>query len=209
MDTPNSLAEHCINQQIFALDYLHKVIKTKEYELARDVIEQAAKSNYTRRVLTAGVGKNANIATKIAETMMSLGIAAGSINVSHLGHGDYGGIGHNDVIIHISRSGTTSEMVEAMRHICDIRPHVTQILVHCNKDKPKNIHANIELFIGAVVEGDEFGLAPTTSTTALLCILDCLSVEVSHNIGFKRMDFLTFHPPGAFGQLLQAEKKGS
>jgi arabinose-5-phosphate isomerase len=96
-------------------------------------------------------------------------------------------------------------MLEAIKHIKLIRPSVTQILIHCKKDKPKNENVNVELFIGAVAEGDEFGLAPTTSTTALLCILDCISVQVSHNIDFKRLDFLKFHPDGALGAMLKAE----
>jgi arabinose-5-phosphate isomerase len=100
-------------------------------------------------------------------------------------------------------------MMEAMKHIRLIRPDVCQILIHCKKDKPLNEFADIELFIGAVAEGDEFGLAPTTSTTALLCTLDCLSVEASHAIGFKRLDFLKFHPSGALGEMLSAEVKAS
>lgn len=200
------LATQCIDRQIAALSRLHAVIKTNEYQSIVRLVVDVAKLNYKARVMIAGVGKNANIASKISETMASLGIPSFYLNVSHCGHGDFGFIGHEDVIIHISRSGTTREMVVAMEHIRLIRPNVKQVLIHCKKDKAKNPHAAIELFIGAVAEGDEFGLAPTTSTTALLCTLDCISVEVSHNIGFERLDFLKFHPDGALGDLLKAEQ---
>jgi arabinose-5-phosphate isomerase len=110
------------------------------------------------------------------------------------------------VIIHISRSGTTREMLEAIEHISLIRPTVTQILIHCKPTKPRNENVQIEICLGAVPEGDEHALAPTTSTTQLLCFLDCVSVQASHNIGFERLDFLKYHPDGALGEMLKAEK---
>lgn len=201
----NTLATQCIDRQVAALARLHAVIETEEYQIITELVTEIAKMNFTARVMIAGVGKNSNIASKISETMASLGIPSFYLNVSHCGHGDFGFIGPNDVIIHISRSGQTREMLEAIKHIKLIRPNVNQVLIHCKKDKPKNEDVNIELFIGSVAEGDEFGLAPTTSTTALLCILDCISVQVSHNIGFKRLDFLKYHPDGALGAMLKAE----
>jgi len=201
----NELATQCIDRQVAALARLHAVIETAEYNQIVEIVTEVAKQNYASRVLIAGVGKNSNIASKIAETMASLGIPSFYLNVSHCGHGDFGFVGPNDVIIHISRSGQTREMMVAMEHLKLIRPDVVQILIHCKKDKPANKFADVELFIGAVAEGDEFGLAPTTSTTALLCTLDCISVQVSHNIGFKRLDFLKFHPDGALGEMLKAE----
>lgn len=199
------LATQCIDRQIAALSRLHHVVQTPEYARLLYQIISVAQDNYQRRVMIAGVGKNSNIASKIAETMASLGIPSMPLNISHCGHGDFGYIGHNDVIIHISRSGTTREMMIAMEHIKLIRPSVVQCLIHCKADKEPNKFADLELFIGAVAEGDEFSLAPTTSTTALLCTLDTLSVQASHAIGFKRLDFLKYHPDGALGDMLKAE----
>ncbi len=201
----NELATTCIDRQIAALSRLHGVIATDEYNTIVELVTNIATQNYSARVMIAGVGKNSNIASKISETMASLGIPSFYLNVSHCGHGDFGFVGPNDIIIHISRSGTTREMVIAIEHLRLIRPNVKQILIHCKKDKPKNPNADVELFIGAVAEGDEFGLAPTTSTTALLCTLDCISVQVSHNIGFQRLDFLKYHPDGNLGEMLRAE----
>jgi arabinose-5-phosphate isomerase len=201
----NTLATQCIDRQSAAIARLHAVIETAEYQIITELVTEIAGMDYNARVVIAGVGKNANIAHKISETMASLGIPSFFLNVSHCGHGDYGFVGHNDVVIHISRSGQTREMLEVIKHLKVIRPNVNQVLIHCKKDKPKNEDVNIELFIGSVAEGDEFGLAPTTSTTALLCILDCISVQVSHNLGFKRLDFLKFHPDGKLGELLKQE----
>jgi D-arabinose 5-phosphate isomerase GutQ len=206
-----SLAKQNIDRQLAAIQNLYPVLETKEYQEIVSAVSFVATNSYKSRVLMAGVGKNANIASKIAETMASLGIPSMPLNVSHLGHGDFGYIGHTDVIIHISRSGTTNEMLVAIEHIARIRPGVTQILIHCKPTKPKNETVDFELCIGAVKEGDEHGLAPTTSTTALLCILDCISVEASHAANFGRLDFLKYHPDGALGEMLKAEtaKAGS
>lgn len=203
-----TLAAQCIDRQIAALSRLHRVVATSEYSQILNKICEIAKTNYARRVMIAGVGKNANIASKISETMASLGIPSFYLNVSHCGHGDLGFVGPTDMVIHISRSGTTREMMFVIDHLREIRPDVFQVLIHCKTNKVVNPNIDVELFIGDVAEGDEFALAPTTSTTALLCTLDCLSVEASHAIGFQRLDFLKFHPDGALGDMLKKEKKG-
>ena len=201
-----NLAMHCINQQVAALNNLYKVIATAEYAEIISVLQEYANPNdYSRRIILAGVGKNSNIAAKISETMASLGIPSFYLNITHCGHGDFGFIGHKDVIIHISRSGQTQEMLEVINYVKIIRPNVKQILIHCKKDKPAS-RADYELFIGGVVEGDKEGLAPTTSTTALLCILDCIAVTLSDLGGFQRADFLKYHPAGALGAMLKAEQ---
>lgn len=197
-----------IERQAQAINNLRTVIDSEKFnDLVWLVTELSKKRN--GRVLMAGVGKNANIASKIAETMASLGIPSMPLNVSHLGHGDYGYVMENDIVIHISRSGSTREMLEAISHIKLIRPGVQQVLVHCKPTKADNPEVNLEICIGGVAEGDAHGLAPTTSTTALLCFLDCLTVQVSNNIGFERLDFLKFHPDGALGEMLKAEVKAN
>ena len=203
----NALAQQVIDRQIEALNLLPDVLDTPAAEILVGIVTNVAlDQSLGRRILMAGVGKNSNIASKISQTMASLGIPSMALNVSHLGHGDYGYIGHNDVIIHISRSGTTREMLEGIEHIALIRPNVNQILIHCKPSKPKNPTVQLEICLGAVPEGDEHALAPTTSTTQLLCFLDCISVQASHNIGFQRLDFLKFHPDGALGDMLKKEK---
>lgn len=193
----------CITKQINALDNLYDVISTQEY---LNIVEFLSTfKDYSKRIILAGVGKNSNIATKISETMASLGIPSFYLNITHCGHGDFGFIGHDDCIVHISRSGQTQEMLEVINYVKIIRPNVKQILIHCKKEKAPS-GADFELFIGGVEEGDAEGLAPTTSTTALLCILDCISVVLSERLGFTRMDFLKYHPAGALGAMLKQEK---
>ncbi len=199
----SQLEKSCIDKEIAALHNLYEVINTEEYKVIVDFL--STYTDYSKRIILAGVGKNSNIATKISETMASLGIPSFYVNISQCIHGDYGFIGTEDCIIHISRSGQTEEMIQVIDYVKAIRPNVKQILIHCKKDKPKS-NADFELFIGTVVEGDKEGLAPTSSTTALLCILDCISVTLSDRAGFSRMDFLKYHPGGALGELLRKEK---
>jgi arabinose-5-phosphate isomerase len=200
------LALQVIERQLQALALLPSVVYSGEYDKLVAEVTSIAMRSSGARVLMAGVGKNSNIASKISQTMASLGIPSMALNVSHLGHGDYGYIGKNDMIIHISRSGQTREMLEAIEHIKLIFPNVKQVLVHCKPSKPVNANLDLEICLGSVPEGDEHQLAPTTSTTQLLCFLDCVSVQVSHNIGFERIDFLRFHPDGALGAMLKAEQ---
>lgn len=201
------LALNCINQQIAALNNLREVVQTNEYAKIVQLVTNIARLNHKHKVLIAGVGKNAAIASKISDTMVSLGIPSYPLNVSHLGHGDYGRIGPHDAIIHISRSGETQEMLDAIQYINSEFKNVSQVLIHCKSGKPRNPNVEVELFIGGVVEGDEFNLAPTTSTTALLCVLDCISVQASSAMEFKRTDFLRFHPSGALGKMLKQEQE--
>ena len=203
-----SIAKTCIDKQVAALNNLYDVIDGEEYlsivEMLSETIDFDA---YDNRIIVTGVGKNSNIASKISETMASLGIPSFYLNTAHVPHGDLGFVGYHDVVIHISRSGTTDEMLFVVDQIKKVRPNVKQVLVHCNKNKPTASGCDFELFAGAVVEGDEHGLAPTSSTTALLCILDCISVTLSSMIGFSRQDFLSYHPAGALGKMLKAEQE--
>lgn len=202
-------AFHCIDKELEAIKNLYDVVKTKEYV---SIINHLSNyTDYTKRILVTGIGKNSNIATKIAETMASLGIPAFYLNTAHVSHGDYGFIGPEDTIIHISRSGKTREMIETICYIDKEMPSVKQVLVHNNskleEQEPLALKADYVLFAGDVQEGDEHGLAPTSSTTALLCILDCISVTLSKMQNFGRYDFLRLHPAGSLGTMLKSEKE--
>ena len=190
------LAERCLNKELEGLEMLRQVIHSEEY--LKILNHLSAYTDYSRRIIITGVGKNSNIAEKSAATFASLGIPVQSLNTSHCPHGDYGSIGPNDTIIHISRSGNTKEMLEVIHHVSGNYPNVVQILIHCNSKK-KPSECQYELWLGDVQEGDEFGLAPTSTTTTILCLLDTLAVVLSNAIGFKPLDFFKYHPGGSLG----------
>lgn len=190
------LAERCLDKEIEGLEMLRGVIKSSEYLTILDHLSKH--SDFSSRIIITGVGKNSNVAEKAAATFASLGIPVLSLNTSHCAHGDYGLIGPNDTIIHISRSGNTAEMLEVIHYVSNNFHNVTQILIHCNSKK-KHSECDYELWLGDIREGDEFGLAPTSTTTAILCLLDTLAVVLSNKIGFKPLDFFRYHPGGNLG----------
>ncbi len=190
------LIDQCIGKGIDGLTGLYAIVRTPEFQ---SIIEHLSTfTDYSKRIIVAGVGKNSFIAEKATATMASLGIPAMPLNITHCSHGDFGAIGPNDTVIHISRSGKTKEMLEVIDYVSSVHPKVKQILIHCNSKKEKSA-ADFELWCGDVQEGDKFGLAPTSTTTTLLCLLDVIAVELSHRSGFGALDFFKYHPGGSLG----------
>lgn len=190
----------CIDNAIQALSNLEHIINTEQYSKIYYKLLKVAKSNNSKIIIT-GLGKNAHIAAKISDTMVSLGIPAMYLDTVHYFHGNAGYISNNDIIINISRSGTTDELLNLMDHLSNHRPNIIQILIHCNKSIDNTNTYN--LYCGPINEGDEYNLAPTTSTTVILGLLDAISVQLSHDLNFTKEDFLSFHPGGALGKQLR------
>lgn len=205
------LALKVVEDQNDALDYLHTAIAVNgdKYSNMIDILKVVAASNYRQRIMITGVGKNSNLATKASETFASLGIPSMYLNTCHYSHGDAGFIGHDDVVIHVSRSGKTEEMQYMARHLKTIRPNVLQILLHCNSQLTEEQKApfDIEFGIPGIVECDDNHLAPTTSTTVLLVLLDTIGVILSRHLRFTREDFYSYHPGGSLGAMLKSESK--
>lgn len=202
-------AKRVLNEQADAVVMLRNVIEANpyQYDAIIEALWPVATGYYERRIIITGVGKNANLAMKASETFASLGIPSMYLNSCHYSHGDAGFIGPEDIVIHVSRSGTTAELVFAAEHLKKIRPDVVQILLHCNPDKKEHNAFDIEFCTGKAVESDVHRLAPTTSTTVLLALLDTIGINLSRMRGFERLDFLKFHPGGALGQMLKDETK--
>jgi len=162
------------------------------------------------KICITGVGKNASLAMKASETFASLGLRSAYLNTSHLSHGDFGFIGDEDIVIHLSRSGQTIEMLSAAAHLDKIKPNVVQVLLTCQPIEFFLNSFNHRIFdwiiyTGKVTEIDLHALAPTTSTTILLTLLDLIGTQLSEKIGFTREDFLKYHPGGALGAMLREE----
>lgn len=207
---PIDRAKHALVLQAQALDILTSVVQNdeKNYLQILSVLGIPGLSNYEGRVIITGVGKNANIATKASETMASLGIPSMYLNTGHYSHGDAGFIGPDDVVVHISRSGKTEEMLGVVAHLRSIRPGVNQILLHCNPDLSTDILRMFDynFCTGKAIEIDDNKLAPTMSTTLLLALIDTFAINLSAARNFTPDDFLTFHPGGALGAMLRGDK---
>lgn len=206
---PIDRAKNALELQSQALDMLTSIVEKdyRNYLEILAVLGVPGLSDYEGRVIITGVGKNANIATKASETMASLGIPSMYLNTGHYSHGDAGFIGPNDVLVHISRSGKTEEMLGVVAHLRSIRPGVNQILLHCNPSLPDDI---LKMFdynfcTGRAIEIDDNKLAPTMSTTLLLALIDTFAINLSAARRFTPDDFLRFHPGGSLGAQLRGE----
>lgn len=206
---PIDRAKNALELQSQALDMLISIVEKdyRNYLEILAVLGVPGLSDYEGRVIITGVGKNANIATKASETMASLGIPSMYLNTGHYSHGDAGFIGPNDVLVHISRSGKTEEMLGVVAHLRGIRPGVNQILLHCNPSLPDDI---LKMFdynfcTGRAIEIDDNKLAPTMSTTLLLALIDTFAINLSAARRFTPDDFLRFHPGGSLGAQLRGE----
>ena len=154
----------------------------------------------TGRVIVTGIGKSANIATKIVATLNSTGTPAIFMHAADAIHGDLGTIQENDTVICISKSGNTPEI------------KVLVPLIKANNNKLIAITGNVDSFLGkqadfvlnAYVEKEACpnNLAPTTSTTAQLVIGDALAMCLLDLRGFSSKDFARFHPGGSLGKQL-------
>ena len=156
--------------------------------------------NCKGRVVVSGVGKSGHIGRKLAATLASTGTPAFFVHAAEAAHGDLGMITKNDVVIAISNSGTTSELLTIVPLLK--REGTPLIAMTSSPDSTLAHYADIHLDIGVRQEACPLGLAPTTSTTATLAMGDALAVACLDAKGFNAEDFAHSHPGGALGRRL-------
>jgi arabinose-5-phosphate isomerase len=156
--------------------------------------------NANGRVIVTGIGKSANIATKIVATFNSTGTPAIFMHAADAIHGDLGIIQKNDIVICISKSGNTPEI----KVLVPLIKNYGNKIVALTGNKDSFLGTNADFVLNAYVEKEACpnNLAPTTSTTAQLVLGDALAVcllELNH---FSSKDFAKYHPGGALGKKL-------
>ena len=156
--------------------------------------------NSNGRVIVTGIGKSANIATKIVATMNSTGTPAVFMHAADAIHGDLGNIQKSDVVICISKSGNTPEIKVLLPLIKNSGNQI--IAITGNPDSFLGKHADHVLNSHVEKEACPNNLAPTTSTTAQLVIGDALAVCLLSMKDFTSRDFAKYHPGGTLGKKL-------
>lgn len=156
--------------------------------------------NSNGRVIVTGIGKSANIATKIVATFNSTGTPAIFMHAADAIHGDLGTIQQNDVVICISKSGNTPEIKVLVPLIKNYGNKIIAITGNINSF----LGLNADFALNSYVEKEACpnNLAPTTSTTAQLVIGDALAVCLLELNNFSSIDFAKYHPGGALGKKL-------
>lgn len=154
----------------------------------------------TGRVIVTGMGKSGHIGKKIAATLASTGTPAYFVHPGEASHGDLGMITKNDIVLAISYSGTSGEIVTLLPLLK--RAGIKIISMSANAQSTLGEVAEVNLDISVVTEACPLDLAPTSSTTATLVMGDALAIALLEARGFTAEDFAFSHPGGALGRKL-------
>src|SRR3989475_4078221 len=152
------------------------------------------------RVVVSGVGKSGHIARKIASTLASTGTPAFFVHAAEASHGDLGMITRDDVVVLLSNSGETDELVSLLPHLK--RQGARLIALTGNEGSSLALAADVHLDASVDIEACPLGLAPTASTTAALALGDALALTLLDARGFSVEDFARAHPGGSLGRRL-------
>jgi arabinose-5-phosphate isomerase len=152
------------------------------------------------KLITLGVGKSGLAAQKVAATMRSVGLPAVYLNASDSLHGDLGVVSDGDVVMMVSKSGTTREVLQLIPHLRS--RGATLIAVVGNVSSPMGVEADIALDGSVEAEGCPLDTAPMASVLVAIAIGDALAAAVTTARGFTQDDFARLHPAGALGARL-------
>ncbi len=152
----------------------------------------------TGRLVLTGMGKSGIICRKIAATMRSTGTPANFMHPAEAIHGDLGMVTKDDLVVAVSQSGTTEEILNLLAVLRRIG--VLLIAITSSPDSPLAETADLHLDVGVRREACPMNLAPTASTTASLALGDAMAMAVSVKKGFKEEDFARLHPGGKLGK---------
>ncbi len=188
------IAIHVIADEKKAIEELEKYIDNSFSDAVETIFSASG------RVIITGIGKSANIATKIVSTFNSTGTPALFMHAADAIHGDLGMIQQDDVVICISKSGNTPEIKVLIPLVKDFGNRLIAIVG--NPDSFLAHEADIVLNTSVAHEACPNNLAPTSSTTAQLVMGDALAVALIECRNFTARDFARFHPGGALGKQL-------
>ena len=152
------------------------------------------------RVVITGMGKAGIIGQKLSATLASTGTPSLSFHPAEAIHGDLGRVTREDVVIALSNSGETEEIIKLLPTIKKIGAKLVGLTGNLNSTLAET--SDVALDIGVKEEACPLGLAPTASTTAMLAMGDALAIALLEKKGFKEEDFAFYHPGGSLGKRL-------
>jgi len=196
------------------------VVATRALALARDVLGTEARAidalagrlgasfvsavqalhDCRGRVVVSGLGKSGHVARKLAATLASTGTPAFFVHPAEAQHGDLGMITPDDVVVMLSNSGETDELVTLVPHLK--RQGAAIVAITGNEQSSLATAADVHLDAAVSAEACPLGLAPTASTTAALALGDALALALLDARGFSADDFARAHPGGSLGRKL-------
>lgn len=150
------------------------------------------------KIVFTGVGKSGLVARKLSATFSSIGYPSVFLHPTEALHGDIGIVQNDDVVISISKSGNTKEIVEIYPHLKTRK--VSTIAITGNSESYLNRESEVSLDASVSVESCPINLAPTTSTSVALALGDAIAIGLMKVDGFSEEDFSKFHPQGQIGR---------
>lgn len=168
---------------------------TEAVAIIRNLVHHASGS-----VIVTGMGKAGLIGQKITATLASTGARAHFLHPAEAFHGDLGRVQAGDVVLVLTQSGETPEVTQLLPSFRDL--DVAVVAITASKESTVGRAATIVIELGQLEEACSLGLAPSTSTTAMLAVGDALALVLSKLQGFKAEDFARYHPGGSLGRKL-------
>jgi arabinose-5-phosphate isomerase len=150
------------------------------------------------RIVVTGMGKTGLIGQKISATLASTGTPSLFLHPAEAYHGDLGRVVKDDIVLALSNSGETEEVIRLIPTLKKIGVKI--IVITCSKQSPLGKHSDLVLEMGRIPEACSLGLVPSASTTALLALGDALALTVFRNRGFSKEQFAFYHPGGDLGR---------
>ncbi|MCX8082677.1 MAG: KpsF/GutQ family sugar-phosphate isomerase [bacterium] len=157
------------------------------------------------KIILTGMGKSGIICRKIAGTFSSLGIPSVFLHPGDAVHGDLGTVSKNDIVMVVSNSGETEEILRILPSIRKIGAVV--ISLTCSKNSSLGRYSDIVIETGDIKEADVFGMIPSSSTTCALVLGDAMALSLMRIKGVQKRDFAFFHPAGNLGKRLMLKVK--
>ena len=168
------------------------------FDTAVDIIIAALKQR--GKIVIVGIGKSGNVGSKIAATLTSTGSTAVVLNSVDALHGDLGIVNDGDVILALSYSGESEELLNLLPALKRFSVKIISLTGNLKSSLAR--HSDLALSVKIPKEACPFNLAPTSSTTATLVMGDALAMAILQARGFKQKDFAKYHPSGAIGRAM-------
>jgi arabinose-5-phosphate isomerase len=167
-----------------------------------DSFEKAVRMmlNCPASVLVSGIGKAGHVARKASATLASTGTPSHFLSPADAAHGDLGSVRNGDLLVLLSASGESDEIIKVMTVVKSLGHPV--VAVTSTRTSTLGRYADVTVAIGKIEEACPLGLAPSASTTAMLAVCDALALSVMHLRQFSAADFAVYHPAGQIGRRL-------
>ena len=176
-------------------------IPTDKYEQLIGECEETLKIG--GKIIASGLGKNVPICEKFVGTLNSLGIDARFLHTNTAVHGDLGMVGKKDLVILLTKGGTTQETVDLGIHLNE-RGTNTWLMSFYGDGKASKV-VEKKLIMHLINEGDEWDIVPNNSTTVYLIVLQGIAIELGKRLGITLDDFRVNHPGGGIGARLSGK----